>query len=71
MVEDHNEEEVLELEDVEAIDEDSEKLLCLIGDQEVWVSKEYIPDYSDVQEKGDVGVLALPGWVVDELELVV
>ena len=62
---------VVEVDDVEVLEDEGDKLLCLIGEQEVWVDKEHISTYSEVQEKGDVGILVLPGWVVDELELLV
>jgi len=67
----YNDDEIVELDDVEAIDETDEKLMCLIGEVEVWIPRDHILIYSEVLEQGDVGVLALPRWVVDELGLVV
>jgi len=71
MVDSHNEEEIIEIEDVEVVNDEGARLYCLVGDQEVWVDKIHVPNYSEVQEKGDVGTMSLPGWVVDELELII
>jgi len=71
MQNDHDDEEIIELDDVEVLDEDEDRLLCSIGEADVWILKEHVSIYSEIHEKGDVGILVLPGWVVDDLELIV
>lgn len=68
---DSYEEEIIEIDDTEVIDDNGISILCLVGNQEAWIEKEQLSEYSEVREKGDVGILVIPNWVIDELELIV
>ena len=45
-------------------------LLCLIGEEEVWIPQSQIDDESEVYEPGGEGVLVVSQWIAEEKGLV-
>ena len=59
-----------EFEGCEATQESDAALLVLIDGNEVWIPKSQLSDESEIQEKGDKGLLVIPEWLAIEKELV-
>lgn len=55
--------ETIEFKDVKCIKETAAALLCLIGDDEVWMPKSQVDDDSEVASEGDEGVLVITEWI--------
>jgi hypothetical protein len=49
-----------------ALRETEKGLLVLYEGEEIWLPKSKISDDSEVTEKGDEGILAIPEWLADE-----
>lgn len=58
------------IDDVEAVRETENALLCNIGGEEVWIPKSQIHDDSEVFEEGHSGTLVIPEWLATEKKLV-
>lgn len=58
---------VLRLEDYEDEYELNPRLIPL--EKKVWLPKSQIADESEVQEKGDNGVVVIPSWLAEDREL--
>ena len=54
------------IEEVRCLRETDKALLCDVDGEEVWIPKSQIQDDSEVTEKGDMGILAIPAWLADE-----
>ena len=52
----------VEIDDVNALVERDLSLLCLIGNEEIWIPKSLIRGDSEVLKEGDFGTLMVMEW---------
>lgn len=57
---------MIEFEDVEVLHGTEKALCCLIALEEYWIPKSQISQRSEVQEKGDRGLLIITEWIADK-----
>jgi hypothetical protein len=60
----------VEFEDVEALKETKDALLCTIDGDEVWIPKSQIDDDSEVYAEGHSGQLVVTEWIAKQKGLV-
>jgi len=57
-------------EDVRALKDSGKALLCLIGEEKVWIPHSHIHDDSEVYEEGHEGTLIVSEWIATEKGLI-
>ena len=68
----HERQKGTKFEDVQGLraSDTGKALLCLIGEEEVWIPQSQIDDESEVYERGGEGMLVVSQWIAEQKGLV-